>query len=81
MEPMLNPLARLPVEKATGRKLFIKTVLARAYPRIVGQQREKSWVFFEIFLPMLAVSSYVFVYQGHRTRRKRTWDSWWWAGP
>jgi ABC-2 type transport system permease protein len=63
MEPMLNPLARLPVEKATGRKLFIKTVLARAYPRIVGQQREKSWVFFDIFLPMLAVSSYVFVYR------------------
>ena len=63
MEPMLNPLARLPVEKATGRKLFIKTVLARAYPRIMGQQREKSWVFFDIFLPMLAVSSYVFVYR------------------
>ncbi|MBI3739929.1 MAG: ABC transporter permease [Chloroflexi bacterium] len=58
-----NPLASLPVEKATGWKLFIKTVIARAYPRIIGQQREKSWVFFDIFLPMLAISSYVFVYR------------------
>ena len=57
-----NPLASLAVEKATGWKLFIKTVIARAYPRIIGQQREKSWVFFDIFLPMLAISSYVFVY-------------------
>ena len=63
MATTLNPLARLPVEKATGWRLFLKTVLARAYPRVVGQQREKSWVFFEIFLPMLAVSAYVFVYR------------------
>jgi len=58
-----NPLASLAVEKASGWKLFIKTVIARAYPRIIGQQREKSWVFFDIFLPMLAISSYVFVYR------------------
>jgi ABC-2 type transport system permease protein len=58
-----NPLASQAVEKATGWRLFIKTVIARAYPRIIGQQREKSWVFFDIFLPMLAVCSYVFVYR------------------
>ncbi|HTP00537.1 MAG TPA: ABC transporter permease [Anaerolineales bacterium] len=63
MQVQADPLAALPVTKASGSKLFVKTVLARAYPRIVGQQREKSWVFFEIFLPMLAVSSYVFVYR------------------
>jgi ABC-2 type transport system permease protein len=50
-------------EKATGWRLFIKTILARSYPRIIGQQREKSWIFFEIFMPMLAVSAYVFVYR------------------
>ena len=59
----VNPLAVMPVEKATGWKLFWKTVIARAYPRVVGQQREKSWIFFDIFLPMLAVSAYVFVYR------------------
>jgi ABC-2 type transport system permease protein len=50
-------------EKVTGWRLFLKTILARAYPRIIGQQREKSWIFFEIFMPMLAVASYVYVYR------------------
>lgn len=50
-------------EKVTGWRLFLKTIGARAYPRIIGQQREKSWVFFEIFLPMLAVAAYVYVYR------------------
>jgi len=57
------PSLTVRVPKATGLKLFIKSVFARAYPRMIGQQREKSWVFFEIFLPMLAVSAYVFVYR------------------
>lgn len=51
------------VNKNEGWQLFIQTVLARAYPRIIGQQREKSWMFFDIFLPILAVSAYVFVYR------------------
>jgi ABC-2 type transport system permease protein len=51
------------LNKASGWHLYLKTVLARAYPRVVGQQREKSWMFFEIFLPMMAVSAYVFVYR------------------
>jgi ABC-2 type transport system permease protein len=50
-------------EKVIGWRLFLKTIVARAYPRIIGQQREKSWVFFEIFLPMLAVAAYVYVYR------------------
>lgn len=52
--------------KAKGWKLFLKTVVARAYPRIIGQQREKSWFFFDVFLPMLAVSAYVFIYRAIR---------------
>jgi len=51
------------VEKNSGLKFFLQTVIARAYPRIIGQQREKSWMFFDIFLPLLAVSAYVFVYR------------------
>lgn len=51
------------VRKSTGWRLFIKTVIARAYPRVIGQQRERSWMFFDILLPMLAVSAYVFVYR------------------
>ncbi len=63
MQTDTNPLAPLRVRKATGWQLFVKTVLARAYPRVVGQQREKSWIFFDILLPMLGVCAYVFVYR------------------
>jgi ABC-2 type transport system permease protein len=52
---------RLP--KNGGWKLYLQTVIARAYPRIIGQQREKSWLFFDILLPLLSVCAYVFVYQ------------------
>ena len=48
---------------ATGARLFLQTVIARAYPRIIGQNREKSWLFFDIFLPMMATSAYVFIYR------------------
>lgn len=53
----------LRIPRSVGWKLFLKSVLARAYPRLIGQQREKSWMFFDIFLPILAVSAYVFVYR------------------
>jgi len=43
--------------------IFWRTVIGRAYPRIIGAQREKSWVFFEIFLPLLSVTAYVFIYR------------------
>ena len=47
----------------TGPRLFIRTIVARAYPRVIGQQREKAWIFFETFLPFLATVGYVFVYR------------------
>ncbi len=51
------------VRKNRGWRLFLQTVVARAYPRIIGQQRDLSWLFFDILLPMLGVSAYVFVYR------------------
>ncbi|HSM24440.1 MAG TPA: ABC transporter permease [Anaerolineaceae bacterium] len=50
-------------DKRIGWKLFLMTVIGRSYPRIVGMQREKSWLFFDIFVPLLGVSAYVFVYR------------------
>jgi ABC-2 type transport system permease protein len=47
----------------TGWRLFARTVVARAYPRVIGAQREKSWLFFETFLPFVATAGYVFVYR------------------
>jgi ABC-2 type transport system permease protein len=41
----------------------LRTIVGRAYPRVTGLFREKSWVFFEVLLPFLATSAFVFVYQ------------------
>lgn len=49
--------------KNTSWKLFFQTVWGRAYPRVVGLLRERSWFFFDIFLPVMSVSAYVFVYR------------------
>ena len=51
------------INKNSGWRLFLQTVIARAYPRIIGQYREKSWIFFDIFLPLLGVAAYIFVYR------------------
>jgi ABC-2 type transport system permease protein len=41
----------------------LRTIGGRAYPRVHGMTREPSWVFFEILLPFLATSAFVFVYR------------------
>jgi ABC-2 type transport system permease protein len=61
-------LATTPREAAewsTGRvvRANLRAVIGRAYPRIIGLTREPSWIFFEIFLPFLAVSAFVYVYR------------------
>lgn len=51
------------VHKNTGWRLFLQTVIGRAYPRIIGLLREHSWFFFEVFLPVLSIAAYVFIYR------------------
>ncbi len=51
------------VVKASGLRLFWATMWARAYPRMVGAYRERSWLFFETLLPVLGVAGYVFIYR------------------
>ncbi|NLF15614.1 MAG: ABC transporter permease [Anaerolineaceae bacterium] len=46
-----------------GAELFLRSIVARAYPRVIGANREKSWVFFETLLPLLATAAYVFFYR------------------
>jgi len=41
----------------------LRAVGGRAYPRVTGLFREKSWIAFEILLPFLATSAFVFVYR------------------
>lgn len=56
---LVEPISK----KHSGLKLFLMTVFGRSYPRVVGMQRERSWIFFDIFVPLLSVSAYVFVYR------------------
>jgi len=41
----------------------LRAIRGRAYPRIIGLGREPSWIMFEILLPFLATSAFVFVYR------------------
>ena len=61
--PATNP--REAADWSTGRviRTNLRAMFGRAYPRIIGLSREPSWLFFEIFLPFLAVSAFVFVYR------------------
>jgi len=44
-------------------KLNLQAIVGRAYPRIVGANREPSWIFFEAILPLLGIAAYVFIYK------------------
>jgi ABC-2 type transport system permease protein len=50
-------------KKNSGWRLFWQSVIARSYPRIIGQQREKSWMFFDVIMPLGSVIAYVLVYR------------------
>jgi len=41
----------------------LRSILGRAYPRLIGLRREPSWLLFEILLPFLTTSAFVFVYR------------------
>lgn len=54
------------MQKSTGLRLFLRTVVARAYPRVLGLNREPSWVFFEVLVPLITTSAFVFLYRALR---------------
>src|SRR2546426_2788568 len=49
-------------------KLNLQAIVGRAYPRIVGANREPSWIFFEAILPLLGIAAYVFIYKALSAR-------------
>ena len=59
--------SRAPTERRSDFRfklgLNLRAVFGRAYPRVIGANREPSWVFFEVFLPLLGIAAYVFIYQ------------------
>lgn len=44
----------------------VRALMGRAYPRVRGMFRERSWLFFEVLLPFLGTSAYVLVYRALR---------------
>lgn len=44
-------------------RLNLRAVVGRAYPRLIGANREPSWVFYETFLPVLSTAAYVYIYK------------------
>jgi ABC-2 type transport system permease protein len=44
-------------------RVFAKTVVARAYPRVVAANRNLSWLVMEVLFPLLGTVPMVFVYQ------------------
>jgi ABC-2 type transport system permease protein len=51
--------------RSSGWRLFVRTVMARAYPRLIMNVREKWWLFFDVVLPLAGVCAYVFVYRAN----------------
>ena len=51
------------MSKPTRWGIFWRTVMGRAYRRVIGMQRERSWLFFDTLLPLLQVSAFVFIYR------------------
>lgn len=40
-----------------------RAMWGRAYPRIIGVQREPSWILFDIFLPLLGIAAFIYYYR------------------
>jgi len=51
------------ITRNSGFRLFLQSVIGRAYPRIIGTQRDLAWLFFDIFLPFISMVAYVFIYR------------------
>jgi ABC-2 type transport system permease protein len=51
------------IHKDVGWRLFLRTVIGRAYPRAIAYQRQISRLAIEVGLPLVALLAYIFVYQ------------------
>lgn len=51
------------MKQSRGLELFLRSAVARAYPRIFGVNREKSWLFFDIVIPLINLCAFVFLYK------------------
>src|SRR5687768_5050425 len=62
---MFDRPASIVDRRSSGWRLFVRTVVARAYPRLIMVVREKWWLLFDITLPLIGVCAYAFVYRAN----------------
>ncbi len=53
----------IPVTPSQGFTRLRRAVLGRAYPRLIGANRERAWLFYDTVLPLLGTIAFVFVYK------------------
>lgn len=53
-------------------RIFVKTIIARGYPRVVGHTRNWAWVVTEFTLPLIGAVAMVFVYRALRAPAQYT---------
>lgn len=51
------------VTPARGVTRTLRAMLGRSYPRIIGANRERSWLFYDTVLPLLGTIAFVYVYK------------------
>jgi ABC-2 type transport system permease protein len=60
------------LSRPSALRIFVKTVLARAYPRVIGHARNRAWIFMEIALPLIGTIAMVYVYRALRAPAQYT---------
>lgn len=48
------------IARAHGLRRVVRATLGRAYPRIIGANRERSWLFYDTILPLLGTIAFVY---------------------
>ncbi len=51
------------VTPSQGLTRLLRAILGRAYPRLIGANREKAWFFYDCVLPLLGTIAFAFVYK------------------
>lgn len=51
------------IAPARGLRRVLRATLGRSYPRIIGSNRDRSWLFYDTVLPLLGTIAFVYVYK------------------
>ncbi|MGH2436714.1 MAG: ABC transporter permease [bacterium] len=51
------------IARDRGLRRALRATLGRSYPRIIGANRDRSWLFYDTVLPLLGTIAFVYVYK------------------